>query len=73
MHEHAHLAFHVGAAQVWQNNPIAHCVLICDEEGKDRQQVEGNLKVLELLEQIKGKTFEEVKEMMGQDPCVERK
>ena len=73
MHEHAHLAFHVGAAQVWQNNPIAHCVLICDEEGKDRQQVEGNLKVLELLKEIKDKTFQEVKEMIGQDPCVERK
>ncbi len=73
MHEHAHLAFHVGVEQVWKNNQLTHCMLICDEEGKDKQQVEGNLKVLQLLGKVKGKTLGELQEIIDQDPCIERK
>ncbi len=67
MHEQAHLAFHEWIEKVWKNNPMSHFVLICTEEGVDKQQLEGTLKVLKLLETIRGKTFREVKELLKLD------
>lgn len=61
MHQNAHLAFHVGLKEVWLNNPLPHCVMVCNFEGKDAQHIEGTLQVLKLLNAAIGKSFFELK------------
>lgn len=57
MHQNAHLAFHVGARTIWQQNPLPHCFLVCDSHGNDHQHVEGTLSVLEWLKKAKKKSL----------------
>lgn len=61
MHQHAHLAFHVGLKEVWMNHPLPHCLMVCDSEGKDGQHIEGTLRVLQLLTQAIGKSLFDLK------------
>lgn len=61
MHRNAHLAFHVGLKEVWLNNPLPHCVMVCNFEGKDTQHIEGTLQVLKLLNEAVGKSFFDLK------------
>lgn len=55
MHQHAHLAYHVGKEQVWRDHPLPHCKLVLDKFGRDCQHVDGTLQVLNLLKQGIGK------------------
>lgn len=57
MHQHAHLAFHVGQKQVWQNHYLPHCLLVQDKCGQDRQHVAGTLHVLDILKKNIGKAM----------------
>ncbi len=59
MHEHAHVAFHVGKEHVWRQNALPQCVMVRGSNGKESQHVEGTLKVLELLKEAVGKPFNE--------------
>lgn len=59
MHEHAHLAFHVGQEQVWKNHNLSHCMLVRDQFGSDSQHVEGTLHILNLLKNNLGKPIRE--------------
>jgi hypothetical protein len=61
MHQNAHLAFHVGLKEVWLNNKLPHCVMICNSEGKDAQHIEGTLQVLKFLNEAVGKPFFDLK------------
>lgn len=56
MHRHAHLAFHVGAEQVWKDEKVSQCILIRGENGEDHQHVEGTLRILYMLEEAIGKS-----------------
>lgn len=68
MHQNAHLAFHVGLKEVWLNNPLSHCVMVCNSEGKDAQHIEGTLQVLKLLNEAVGKSFYDLKYIPRCDP-----
>ncbi len=57
MHKNAHLAFHVGLEQVWLNNPLPNCIMVRNSAGKDRQHLEGTLKVLSIIADGLGKSF----------------
>lgn len=61
MHQNAHLAFHVGLKEVWLDNPLPQCVMVCNSEGKDSQHIEGTLHVLKLLNEAIGKSFFDLK------------
>lgn len=61
MHQNAHIAFHVGLKEVWTNNPLPQCVMMCDSAGKDAQHIEGTLRVLKLLKESIGKSFFDLK------------
>ncbi|WP_154017942.1 hypothetical protein [Candidatus Protochlamydia phocaeensis] len=61
MHQHAHLAFHVGLEQVWQSHPLPQCVMVRDKMGKDSQHVEGTLQILQILQEGIGKPFPDLK------------
>lgn len=61
MHQNAHLAFHVGLKEVWLNNPLPQCVMVCNSEGKDSQHIEGTLHILKLLNEAIGKSFFDLK------------
>lgn len=61
MHQNAHLAFHVGLKEVWLNNPLSHCVMVCNSEGRDAQHIEGTLQVLKRLNEAIGKSFCDLK------------
>jgi hypothetical protein len=57
MHQHAHLAYHVGQEQVWKNYSLPHCKIVLDKYGRDSQHVAGTLHVLNLLKQGLGKSI----------------
>lgn len=59
MHQHAHLSFHVGKEQVWQEQALSHCMLIKDSFGQDSQHVNGTLYVLNYLKNNLGKSISE--------------
>lgn len=61
MHEHAHLAFHVGVTPVFEAYKFPHCVLVRGPQGEDKQLVEGTLKILDLIEAGIGKPFYDLK------------
>lgn len=61
MHQNAHLAFHVGLKEVWLNNQLPNCVMICNFEGKDAQHIEGTLQILKFLNEAIGKSFFDLK------------
>ena len=61
MHQNAHLAFHVGLEEVWRKNSLSHCMMLRDSNGNDSQHVEGTLKVLQLLIEGMGKSFNDFK------------
>lgn len=47
MHQHAHLAYHVGLEQVWKDHALPHCLLVKDADGRDCQHVNGTLHLLD--------------------------
>lgn len=57
MHQHAHLAYHVGLKQVWQDHYLPQCMLVQDKFGHDRQHVTGTLHVLNILKKNIGKAI----------------
>ncbi len=61
MHRNAHIAFHVGLEEVWQNNPLPQCMIVRNVGGEDSQHIEGTLKVLELIKIAIGKPFYDFK------------
>lgn len=61
MHQNAHIAFHVGLQQAWQNYQLSNCIMIQSDRGEDSQHVEGTLKILRHLEMSMGKPFCEFK------------
>lgn len=67
MHQNAHLAFHVGLEEVWRKNALPQCMMVRDDDGKDSQHVEGTLKVIQLLAEGIGKSFNALKYIPKQD------
>lgn len=57
MHEHAHLAYHVGKEQIWKNHSLPQCILVRDNFGRDCQHVSGTLQVLNILRNGIGKSI----------------
>jgi hypothetical protein len=57
MHQHAHLAFHVGREDVWKNHYLSQCMLVLDKFGRDSQHVNGTLHVLNILKNGIGKSI----------------
>lgn len=55
MHQHAHLAYHVGKEEVWKNHYLPQCLLVRDKFGRDSQHVTGTLYVLNTLKKNIGK------------------
>lgn len=51
MHQHAHIAFHVGSEQVFRDHALENCILVTDKEGNANQHVHGTLQVLQFIEQ----------------------
>lgn len=49
MHQHAHLAFHVGRESVLRAHSLPNTILIPDSRGNDSSHIEGTLQVLQLL------------------------
>src|SRR5262249_53998818 len=61
------VAFHVGGKADWDKNPLHQCVCIIDENGNDTQNVDGTLRVIGLIQEAMGKTFEELRFIPQQD------
>lgn len=55
MHQHAHLAYHVGLEQVWKDCDLPQCFLVRDQYGNDSQHVDGTLHVLNIIKDGIGK------------------
>lgn len=67
MHQHAHLAFHVGLEQVLRAHALPQCMLVRNFQGEDKQHVEGTLQVLALLKEAIGKSFDDFRYIPKQD------
>jgi hypothetical protein len=67
MHQYADVAFHVGKEEVWKEYYLENVMMIRDEKGRDRQHVEGTLKVLGLIQDALDKPFNEFKYIPKQD------
>lgn len=52
MHQHAHLAYHVGKEHVWKNHNLSQCMIVRDSSGRDSQHIAGTLHVLDLLKKM---------------------
>ncbi len=59
MHQHAHLAYHVGKEHVWSSQALPQCMLVQDHLGFDSQHVKGTLHVLKLIKEGVGKPISE--------------
>lgn len=55
MHQHAHLAYHVGQEQVWKDHNLSQCMLVQDQFGQDCQHVAGTRYILNHLKNNIGK------------------
>lgn len=55
MHQHAHLAYHVGQEQVWKSHCLSQCMFVRDQFGQDRQHVYGTRYILNSLKNNIGK------------------
>jgi hypothetical protein len=67
MHQHAHLAFHVGLEHVWEKSGLQQCIMVRSKEGQDSQHVSGTLQVLKMLQDGIGKSFYDLKYIPKQD------